>query len=149
MRIGHSDDARADARDLPRHVPELEDVTGEAFDREILVQRSDERVFRLEQHAIVGDFRDRASGGEREQPRGSPGAQRGMYFVAMDQRRATSSSRRKTLETIDTTASKCLRSSSRYGDARRTSWYNSSSPYSRQAVSAVICCARTSSGASW
>ena len=114
MRIGHSDDARADARDLPRHVPELEDVAGEAFDREILVQRSDERVFRLEQHAIVGDFRDRASGGEREQPRGSPGAQRGMHFVAMDQRARDVPLRvAKPSETIDTTASKSLRSSSR------------------------------------
>ncbi len=45
-----------------------------ALDREVLVQRADERVVRLEDDAVVGDLGDRAAGGEREQPRAAPAA---------------------------------------------------------------------------
>ena len=49
---------------------------------------------------------------------------------------------------ISSTASKSARDSARYGHAPRTTSYMSSSRYSAHAVSATICCARTSSGAS-
>ena len=63
LRVGDADDAGADLQDAPRRVAELEDVAGDALDREVFVQRADERVVGLEDDAVVGDFGDRAAGG--------------------------------------------------------------------------------------
>ncbi len=65
----------ADLQDAPRRVAELEDVARHALDGEVLVERADERVVRLEDDAVVGDLRDRAARGQREQPRAAAAAQ--------------------------------------------------------------------------
>ncbi|RYG86330.1 DEAD/DEAH box helicase, partial [bacterium] len=46
--------AGLDAQDAVRRVAELEHVAGEALDREVLVQRADERAGRLEHDLVVG-----------------------------------------------------------------------------------------------
>src|SRR5262249_62363143 len=56
LRVRYPDDTRGDLQDLPRRVAELEDIAGVALDREVLVQRPDERVARVEDHAIDGDL---------------------------------------------------------------------------------------------
>ena len=74
MRVGDADGPAGDLENPPRRVAELEDVAGVRLDREVLVQRADERVAGIEHDAVVGDFRDGAAGGEREQPRAAPAA---------------------------------------------------------------------------
>ena len=64
LRVGDAHDAGPDLQHPPRRVAELEDVAGHALDREVLVQRADERVVRLEHDAVVGDLGDRAAGGD-------------------------------------------------------------------------------------
>ena len=62
VRVGDAHDAGRHLQHPPRRVAELEDVAGHALDREVLVQRADERVVGLEDDAVVGDLRDRAAG---------------------------------------------------------------------------------------
>ena len=68
--------AAGDLQDPPRRVAELKDVAGLALDGEVLVERADERVVRLEDDAVVGDLGDGAARGLREQPRAAPAAHR-------------------------------------------------------------------------
>ena len=75
MRVLDAHDAALDALDPVGRVAELEDVAGEALDREILVHRADELVFRLEQHLVVGVVGNGAAGGQRRQARAAPAAQ--------------------------------------------------------------------------
>ena len=56
FRVGDADDAGQHLADLPRRVAELEDVARHALDGEVLIHRPDERVVRLDDDAIVGDF---------------------------------------------------------------------------------------------
>src|SRR5258708_17709776 len=53
FRVGDADDAAPDLLHLPRRIAELEHVAGVALDREILVERADEGVAWIEDHAIV------------------------------------------------------------------------------------------------
>ena len=69
LRIRHADGAARDLQDPPGRVAELKDVAGRALDREVLVQRADERLVGIEHDAIVGDFGDGAARRLREQPR--------------------------------------------------------------------------------
>ena len=64
LRVRDAHHAGADLQDLPRGVAELEDVAGVALDREVLVERADEGVVRIEDDAVVGDLGDRAAGGD-------------------------------------------------------------------------------------
>ena len=57
LRVGDAHGAARDLQDPPRRVAELEDVAGGALDREVLVQRADERL-----------VRDRARRGSRRPP---------------------------------------------------------------------------------
>ena len=93
MRILHAHHAALDADDAIGRVAELEDVTGEAFDGEILVDRADDHVFWLEQDLEIGIVRDRAAGGDRREPRPAPPAQAAVDLVAMDQRAPPSAPR--------------------------------------------------------
>src|SRR5580700_3500924 len=69
MRVLDAHDAALDALDAVAPVSELEDVAGEALDREILVHSPDEMVLGLKQDLIVGIVRDRAAGRERGEAR--------------------------------------------------------------------------------
>ena len=97
LRVGDADGAAADLQDLPRGVAELEDVAGVALDREVFVERADERVVRLEHDAVVGDLGDRAAGGEREHSRSAAAAHLAVHFVAMDERAAPPALRRESV----------------------------------------------------
>ena len=148
--VGDAHHAAADLQDAPRRVAELEDVAGHALDREVLVQRADERVVGLEHDAVVGDFGNRAAGRDRQHARAAAAAQP----CRCTSSRWTSAPRRprrvaKPSASIATTASKSLAREvavrpgaprpARRARPRRTP---------RHAASATICCASTSSGAS-
>ncbi len=112
------DDAALDALDAIGGVAELEHVAREALDGEILVDRADDEVFRLEQHLIVGGVGDGAARGERGHP--GPRRPRSMPLTAS---RWTSAPRRplrvaNPSASICATASKSSRFRSRNGHAR-------------------------------
>ena len=86
MRILDAHAARLDAPDPVRRVAELEDVAGEALDREVLVDRADELVRGLQHDVVVGVVGNRAAGGERREPRAAPAAQHAVDRVAVDVR---------------------------------------------------------------
>ena len=77
-----------DPQDAIGRVAELEDVAGQALDGEILVDRADDLVLRLEHHLVVGGVGNRAAGGQRGQPRAAPAAQHAVDRVAMNERAA-------------------------------------------------------------
>ena len=56
----------------PRRVAKLKDVAGDRLDGEVLVQRADERLFRVEDDAEVGDLGNGAAGCLRQQPAAAP-----------------------------------------------------------------------------
>ena len=64
-----------DPLDAVGGVAELKDVAGHALDREILVDRADDLILRLEQHLVVGGVGNRAARGQRGRPRAAPAAQ--------------------------------------------------------------------------
>src|SRR6185369_15409184 len=68
-------DAALDALDLVAPVAKLEYVAGKAFDGKILVHCSDEVVFRLEQHLIIGILGDGAPCRQGGQSRSAAPAQ--------------------------------------------------------------------------
>ena len=69
------DPAVLDAVDLPRGVAEQEDVAGAGVDREVLVDVADPGPARVLDHRVVGVVGDRATRGDREEPRAAPGLQ--------------------------------------------------------------------------
>ena len=109
--IRHANRACGHAQDLPGGVAELKDVARHALDREVLVDRADERLVRFEHHAVVGDLGNRTARRQGEQPRCPPGAQRGVDLVAMDERRPSPAGVAKPSASIATTASKSPRAS--------------------------------------
>ena len=132
-------------------LPSWKTSPADALDGEVLVERADERFVRVEHDAVVGDLRDGAARGLRQQPRAAPAAHRAMDLVAMEQRGAAAAPGREPL--------------GRHGDHRverrarqlaigpgpphqREEIVSAVAAVSRAAHSATICCARTSSGAS-
>ena len=135
--------------DLPRGVAELKDVAGVALDGEVFVERADERVLGIEHDAVVGLFGNRAAGRDRQAPRAAPAAHAAVDFVAMDQRAARG--RACVANPSDASAPPRRTSRDRARDtARRAARARTArlrrSP--RTPISATICCASTSSGAS-
>ena len=88
VRILDTHSAPLDAQDAISVVAELKDVAGHALDREILVDRADDLVFRFEHDLIVGGVGDRAAARQRGQPRAAPAAQQMVDPVVMNQRAA-------------------------------------------------------------
>ena len=75
MRVLDAHDAALDAHDAIGAVAELEDVAGQAFDGEVLVDRADRLVLGLQHDLVVGGVGNGAAGGQRGQPRAAPAAQ--------------------------------------------------------------------------
>ena len=88
VRILHADRAALDAQDAPRRVAELEDVAGQALDREILVERAETGPVGLQHHVVVGVVGDRAARGHRGEAGAAPGAQLAVDDVAVQVRGA-------------------------------------------------------------
>src|SRR5207248_2577536 len=88
LRVGDADGAAADLQDLPRGVAELEDVAGGALDGEILVERADHGVVRLEDDLVIRDLRNRAARGDGEHPRAAASAHAAVHLVAVHERAA-------------------------------------------------------------
>src|SRR5262249_5958135 len=57
------------ARDSPRRIAELKDVAGKAFDGEILVDGSDEGLFRVQDYVKIRGVGNRSTIGQRRQTR--------------------------------------------------------------------------------
>ena len=149
VRVLNPHDAALDALDLVAPVAELKYVAGKAFDGEILVYCSDEVVFRLEQHLIVGVVGDGTACRQRGQSRAAAPAQDPIDGVMVDQRTAPATPRAEAIrQACRRPDKKSSRERSRYGHARWISANSSSSLHSRAATSATICCASTSSGRS-
>ena len=85
--------AALDAHDAIALVAELEDVAGEALDREILVHAADDVVLRLQQNLKVGVVRDRPARGQGGEPRPAPPAQHVVDGVVVDERAAPAAAR--------------------------------------------------------
>ena len=80
---------RSNSLDAIRDVAELKDVASHALDREILVDRADGHVFRLEQHLIIRIVGNRSARRQRGRSRAAPAAQDAIDRIAMDQRPTT------------------------------------------------------------
>src|SRR5438105_2871273 len=61
--------AGVDSQNPPRRVAELENIAGHAFDGKVFVYGSEECLTRLKHYTIIRVVRDRAAGGQRDQPR--------------------------------------------------------------------------------
>ncbi len=73
LRIVDPHRAGNDLQNFPRRVAELKNIARHAFDREILVDRADKCVPRLDHHAIIAIVGNRAAGSQRHQPRARAG----------------------------------------------------------------------------
>ena len=88
LRVHHPYLAGFDLLDQVRAVAELEDVARHALDREVFVERADERLGRLEHHAIIADVGDRAPRRERGEAGAAPGLEASVHAVVMHVRAA-------------------------------------------------------------
>ena len=92
--VGDAHRAVADAQDAPGGIAELEHVTRQRLDGEVLVQRADEMAFGLEQHAEVEHFRDCAAVDDRVQAGAFPASELLVQTVVVNQRGAAAAARR-------------------------------------------------------
>src|SRR4029434_7673117 len=83
MRILDSYATRLDAQDPVRGVAELKDVSGQALDRKVLVDRADQLAGGLEHDVVVGRVGNRASGGDRGEARAAASAQDAVHGVTV------------------------------------------------------------------
>ena len=152
LRVGDAHVAAGHLQDPPRRVAQLEDVAGVALDREVLVQRADERVVRDR-----GRRGSRRPPGWRRRTSARAAARRaGRARSPCTSSRCSSAARRprrvaKPSAAIVTTASNRARVERRGTATRARTSANSSSSRVLAASrrdSATICCASTSSGAS-
>ena len=90
FRILDAHPAGFDAQDAIRSIAELEDVAGEAFDREVLIERAHEDAGRLENDLVVRVVRDGATAGDGRESRPLAGPQHLVDRVAMQVRAASS-----------------------------------------------------------
>jgi len=86
--VGDAHHAVADLQDAPGGVAELEDVSWQRFDREVLVQGADERALGFEPYAVIEHFGDRAARHDRDHARAAPLAKLPVHGVVVHERRA-------------------------------------------------------------
>ena len=85
MRIGDADHPASHLQDAPRAVAELKNIAGVAFNREVFVQRAEERPVGIENDPVIGDIRNRPSGCQRRHSRSAlVPTTRQMHLIAMD-----------------------------------------------------------------
>ena len=94
LSVGDAHRAVADAQDAPRGIAELEHVTRQRFDREVLVQRAEEMALGLEQHAVVEDLRNRSAVHDRVESRAFAASEFLVETVVVNQRTASAATRR-------------------------------------------------------
>ncbi len=80
----HAPGVRLHAANAPRGVAQQHDVAGIALDREVLVERADDDLFRLHHHREQRGIRNRAAAGDGRQPRATPPAQTPVDHVAIE-----------------------------------------------------------------
>src|SRR5262245_11949232 len=93
MCVLHAHYAALDADNLIGSVAELEDIALKTLYGEILIDRADHHVLRLEQNLEVGIVGDRATGSDCREPTPAPPTQHTVDLVAMEQRAAPSAPR--------------------------------------------------------
>ena len=145
-RVRDADLPALDAEDAVRDVAQLEDVARRALDREVLVERADAQLVRLEHDLVVGHVGDGAARRDGDEPRALPGADDVVHRVEMDVRPRRPRAVAKPSASICTTASSSPRVRSAYGDARPTSAKRAPRSQSSAATAATICWARMSVG---
>ena len=84
LRVRYAHLPRLDLHDLVRGVAQLEDVAGHTLDRKVLVQRADERLCRLEDHAVVAQVGNRAAGRDGREPRTAPAFEPAVHTVIVN-----------------------------------------------------------------
>ena len=92
-RVFHAHHAAFDPEDAVRDIAELKDVAGQAFDGEVLVDRTDRLVLRLQQDLVIRGIRNGAAGGQRGQPRAAPAAQPVIDRIVMNERATPAATR--------------------------------------------------------
>ena len=93
LRILDAQAAGFDAQDAVARVAELEDVAGQAFDREVFVDRADVGRLRFEHHGVIAGVRDRAAGHHRDLLAARAPAQALVDRIAMQVARAMAAAR--------------------------------------------------------
>ena len=86
MRVRDSHRAGIDPKNSPGGIAELENFARHALDGEVLVDRAEEGLARLEHHPVIGVVRNRAAGGQRKESRAAAPANAMVHRVVMDQR---------------------------------------------------------------
>ena len=97
VRVHDAHLAGLDPVDQVRGIAELEDVPRHALDREVLVERSDERFGRLENDAVVADVGNGTARREGGEPGAAPGPQPPVDAVVVHVCAAPPSARREAL----------------------------------------------------
>ena len=95
MRVQNPNFARANTLDFVRAVAELEDVAGEAFNREIFIQGANKNFGRFENYTIVTRVRNRAAICDRRQARAASATDAPVHRIVMQISSAASTSCRE------------------------------------------------------
>src|SRR5690349_11004173 len=85
MRIFNANGSGINPQDFPGSVAELKYIAGKAFDCEVLVDGSDERLAGFQQNAIIAVIGDSAAGSKSEQAGTSAAANSMIHGVVMEQ----------------------------------------------------------------
>src|SRR5256885_13632300 len=86
MSVFDADRAGVDSQNSPGRVAQLKYVPRHALDREVFVDRAEERFARLEYDAIIGIVRNRTTGRQRDQAGAAAPAHAPVPRVVMNQR---------------------------------------------------------------
>ena len=88
LRILHPQAPRLDTEDAVARIAQLEDVAGQALDREVFVDRADADALRLQQHRVIADVGNGAAALDRHLARAAARTQLPVHPVAMHPRAA-------------------------------------------------------------
>ena len=83
LRVFHAQPVGFHLQDAIGRVTKLEHVAAQAFDREILMYRADNRAGRFQHHEVISGVGNGAAGAERGEPGAASGAQGSVHGIAM------------------------------------------------------------------